>query len=203
MNPGSQGNDDGPTGRGRGRATSRSKPVEVRVRDCSPASSTSSELSVETGSEASDSSSCHSGPQLGGGHGVRLGRGHGSGIDPPVTVPGTVKGRGRGKSMKKMSLTCSSSDVTSESETELSVSQLGPCLPSLPAREHDNILRPPQQRTLGYFPGPPTSGRPCSLATNNFKMEVKVPEGVLYMYDVTIIPPWSRLYRRSDKVLYQ
>ena len=203
MNPGSQGNDDGPTGRGRGRATSRSKPVEVRVRDCSPASSTSSELSVETGSEESDSSSCHSSPQLGGGHGVRLGRGHGSGIDPPVTVPGTVKGRGRGKSMKKMSLTCSSSDVTSESETELSVSQLGPCLPSLPAREHDNILRPPQQRTLGYFPGPPTSGRPCSLATNNFKMEVKVPEGVLYMYDVTIIPPWSRLYRRSDKVLYQ
>ena len=30
-------------------------------------------------------------------------------------------------------------------------------------------------------------------------MSLNVPEGMIYMYDVTIVPPWNRVYKRSDK----
>ena len=33
-------------------------------------------------------------------------------------------------------------------------------------------------------------------------MKLEVPEGMIYMYDVTVVPPWSRPYKRSDKKLY-
>ena len=26
-----------------------------------------------------------------------------------------------------------------------------------------------------------------------------MPEGMIYMYDVTVVPPWNRVYKRSDK----
>ena len=33
-------------------------------------------------------------------------------------------------------------------------------------------------------------------------MSLNVPEGMIYMYDVTVLPPWSRVYKRSDKKVY-
>ena len=29
-----------------------------------------------------------------------------------------------------------------------------------------------------------------------------MPEGMIYMYDVTVLPPWNRVYKRSDKKVY-
>jgi len=203
MNPGSKGNDARRLGRGRGRASSKSRAVS---RDSSSSDSNCSDLSVEASSELSDSSSgssTQSNPLLE--DTERLGRGHGSGACTPVPVPGGGKGRGRGKTQKKkLSVTGSSSDVTSESEPELGQLQISSPPSSDSARmENDNLLLPPKKRVLGHFPGLSNNSRPCSVVTNHFGMKVKVPEGVIYMYDVNIIPPWSRNYRRSDKVLYQ
>jgi len=61
---------------------------------------------------------------------------------------------------------------------------------------------PPQSRLTGLFPGKPTVGRKCKLQTNHFAVSLKFPEGMIYMYDVTIVPPWNRDYRRQDKQLY-
>ena len=63
-------------------------------------------------------------------------------------------------------------------------------------------LLPPQHRVTGLFPGKATTGRPCKLETNHFTISLKIPEGMIYMYDVTVEPPWKRPYRRSDKKLY-
>ena len=208
MNPGSRDYDQ--AGKGRGRAGSSSRQVmraEYEERD---SSCSSSDLSVDTSSDQSDSSSSS---QLSGGEpGEVLGRGHGTAAPSSVLTPGTVKGRGRGKIMKKkLSVSGSSSDVTSESDSETSFTPLQPkssdkniVLDTLSlTSDTDSCFFPPQQRLLGHFPGLSNMGRPCTLSTNHFKMTVKVPEGVLHMYEVDIIPPWSRKYRRSDKVLYQ
>ena len=63
---------------------------------------------------------------------------------------------------------------------------------------------PPQKRLTGQFPGTAKTGRACKLQTNHFAMKLKVPEGRIYQYTVTIMPPWfgRREYRRSDKQLY-
>ena len=53
---------------------------------------------------------------------------------------------------------------------------------------HDFL--PPQSRLSGLFPG--TTGRPCKVQTNHFPISLKFPEDVIYMYDVCIVPPWSR-----------
>ena len=63
---------------------------------------------------------------------------------------------------------------------------------------HDFL--PPQSRLSGLFPG--TTGRPCKLQTNHFPISLKFPEDVIFMYDVCIVPPWSREYKRTDKQLY-
>jgi len=192
--------------RGRGRATSRAKPVvkpPERERD---SSCSSSDLSVDSSSEESDSSSTsttssQSSPQAGGERSVV--RGEGSGNPISGVSPGGVKGRGRGRIKKsKLSVSGSSSDVTSESEPETALGLLH-LTDTVTVTPPDNILLPPQQRLLGHFPGLSNSGRSCTVSTNHFKMVVKVPEGVIHMYEVTIIPPWSRNYRKSDKVLYQ
>ena len=48
-------------------------------------------------------------------------------------------------------------------------------------------LLPPQQRVAGYFPG--SAGRLCKLESNHFTVNLKIPNGMIYMYDVTIEPP--------------
>jgi hypothetical protein len=40
------------------------------------------------------------------------------------------------------------------------------------------------------------------IATNHITVKLDVPEGMIYMYDVTVVPPWSHPYKRSDKKLY-
>ena len=63
---------------------------------------------------------------------------------------------------------------------------------------------PPQPRVSGLFPGKKTTGRACKLQTNHFPVSLKFPEGgmVIYMYDVQVVPPWRREYKRTDKQLY-
>jgi len=174
---------------------------EERERD----SSCSSDLSVDSSSDQSDSSSSssQSSPQLGAERQRPAGAGHGSGTPISVESPGGVKGRGRGKIKKKKTNEFgSSSDVTSESEPETGLRQLV-LTDTASYPPPGNLLLPPQQRLLGHFPGLSNSGRSCKVSTNHFRMSVKIPESVIHMYDVNIIPPWSRKYRKSDKVLYQ
>jgi len=220
MNP-----DDSLSGRGRGRAVSRKKKSVVgRERD---SSCSSSDLSLESGtpSDSSNSSSSRSpssSPPPPCEERDRKGRGHGVGIPGSLEkTPGSTKGRGRAK--KKLSgsdvttstTSISSTNSTSESDPDLSLPLSDLQLESrraLPTTVgltggYDNshaLLLPPQKRKLGHFPGVSNSGnRPCQVLTNHFNMTVKVPEGVVYMYEVNITPPWTRKYRRSDKVLYQ
>ena len=63
---------------------------------------------------------------------------------------------------------------------------------------HDFL--PPQSRLSGLFPG--TRGRPCKVQTNHFPISLKFPKNLIYMYDVCIVPPWSREYKRTDRQLY-
>ena len=54
------------------------------------------------------------------------------------------------------------------------------------------------------FPG--SAGTPCKLAVNHFQVSVnptKIKDGVLFMYNITVVPPWTREYKRSDRPLYQ
>ena len=56
------------------------------------------------------------------------------------------------------------------------------------------------------FPG--SAGTPCKLAVNHFEIAVnpnpkKIKDGVLFMYNITVVPPWAREYKRSDRPLYQ
>ena len=59
-----------------------------------------------------------------------------------------------------------------------------------------------QHRVRGLFPGQATTSRPCKLETNHFTINLKVPNGMIYMYDVTVETPWKRPYGKSDKKLY-
>ena len=215
MNP--EGYDWAP-GRGRGRATTRKKKSLVgRERD---SSCSSSDLSLESGSEPSQSSSSSgssgsqsSSPPVPGEEGERSGRGHGSGsLGSLEKTPGSVQGRGRAQKKKTGGASVSGSDVTtftSGSEPDVSVRDLqlesSRALPTTVGLTGAGYgFLPPQKRKLGHFPGLSNSGsRPCTVLANHFKMSVKVPEGVVYMYEVNITPPWTRKYRRSDKVLYQ
>lgn len=61
---------------------------------------------------------------------------------------------------------------------------------------------PPQSRVSGLFPGKASVGRACKLQTNHFPISLKLKEGTVYMYDVCILPPWRREYKRTDKQLY-
>ena len=222
MNP-----DDGQTagGRGRGRATTRTKaksPVE-KGRD------SSSDLSVDSsvtepslsssGSSTSSRQSSSPSPE-----GERGGRGHGAAnLGSVQKTPGSSRGRGRTQKKQKQTgdgcfsgsdVTSNTTTATSESDPDLSLGELQlegrhalPTTVGLTCAGYDNapaLLLPPLKRKLGHFPGVSnSSNRPCSVLTNHFNMSVKVPEGVLYMYEVNITPPWTRKYRRSDKVLYQ
>jgi hypothetical protein len=40
------------------------------------------------------------------------------------------------------------------------------------------------------------------IATNRITVKLDVRERMIYMYDVTVVPPWSRPYKSSDKELY-
>ena len=226
MNP-----DDGQAGRGRGRATTKkSKTATEKILvDRGRDSDSDSELSVDTsvtgpslsssGSNSSSRQSSSPSPE-----GERGGRGHGSGVLGTVQkTPGSS--RGRGKTHKKQKNTAdgcfsgsegTSTSATTESDPELSLRdlQLGstrvlplPTTVGLTSAGYDNTPAPlpPQKRKLGHFPAPSNSSnsRPCKVDTNHFNMKVKIPEGVVYMYEVNITPPWTRKYRRSDKVLYQ
>jgi len=72
-----------------------------------------------------------------------------------------------------------------------------------PPLDYDSHLPlPPQKRKDGSFPGLANTGRPCTVETNHYTLGVKVPEGIIYMYEIEILPPWVRKYRRSDKKLY-
>ena len=64
------------------------------------------------------------------------------------------------------------------------------------------LFQPPQSRVTGLFPGKKTTGKACKLQTNHYPLSLKFPEGVVYMYDVCIVPPWRREYKRTDKQLY-
>jgi len=77
-------------------------------------------------------------------------------------------------------------------------------LSSRMAAEQEAEFYPPQSRLDGKFPGTAKTGRACKLQTNHFTVSLKFPEGVIYQYVVTIVPPWfgKREYRRSDKDLY-
>eukprot|EP00092_Neocalanus_flemingeri_P007368 GFUD01007955.1.p1 GENE.GFUD01007955.1~~GFUD01007955.1.p1 ORF type:complete len:1043 (+),score=306.14 GFUD01007955.1:186-3314(+) len=63
---------------------------------------------------------------------------------------------------------------------------------------------PPQSRLSGKFPGTKSTGRACKLQTNHFPLSLKFPQGMIYQYSVTIMPPWfgRRDYKRTDKQLY-
>ena len=44
------------------------------------------------------------------------------------------------------------------------------------------------------------------LTANHFQISLaptKIPKGLLYMYNISVVPPWSREYRRGDRSLYQ
>ena len=69
----------------------------------------------------------------------------------------------------------------------------------------DPQLLPPQKRVSvdkapPHFPG--TEGKSILVKANHFPVQVKVPNGRIFMYDVGIQPPWDRPYRKSDKTLW-
>merc|ERR1712142_467774 len=103
------------------------------------------------------------------------------------------RGHGRGRGYKaNPELSLSSSDLST-------CSSLSPAC-SLSSLRIVNELLPPQQRVAGYFPG--SVGRLCKLESNHFSINLKIPEGMIYMYDVVVEPPWKRPYRKSDKKVY-
>ena len=58
---------------------------------------------------------------------------------------------------------------------------------------------PPHLRANGIFPG--NTGTPCKLAVNHVRM--KVPAGKIYQYNLKMVPPWKREFKKSDKDIYQ
>merc|ERR1712096_551180 len=94
------------------------------------------------------------------------------------------RGRGRGKKTDA-DLFLSSSDLSTDSSLSPACS-----MSKLSMVE----LLPSQPRVTGLFPGKSTTGRPCTIETNHFTISLKIPEGMIYMYDVTVEPPWQRPY---------
>ena len=85
-------------------------------------------------------------------------------------------------------------------ESNIRSSTLEEQFPLAKARGPDFL--PPQSRVSGLFPGKASVGRACKLQTNHFPISLKLKEGTVYMYDVCILPPWRREYKRTDKQLY-
>jgi hypothetical protein len=54
----------------------------------------------------------------------------------------------------------------------------------------------------GLLSGKKTTGWACKLQAKHFPISLKFPEGIIYMYDVCVVPPWRRKYKRTDKQLY-
>ena len=177
----------GAVARGRGR---RGRARLGQTQDADEDSDLSSELSCDTDTDTTSHTS--SSMKTSSVEDVVGGRGHGRGDSRErVSAKGKRFGRGRGMKMDpEMSL--SSSDLSTDSSLSpaCSMSQLSMM----------EELLPPQQRVAGYFPG--SAGRLCKLESNHFTVNLKIPNGMIYMYDVTIEPPWSRPYRKSDKKLY-
>jgi hypothetical protein len=75
----------------------------------------------------------------------------------------------------------------------------------------DSDLLPPTLRIAkdgkpAAFPG--RAGTTCKLTVNHFEIAVnpnpkKIKDGVLFMYNITVVAPWQREYKRSDRPLYQ
>jgi len=177
-------------GRGRMRRPSRISQVE----DADEDSDLSSELScdtddtVESSTSSMKTSTSKSSVEV---EGVSGGRGHGRGNSSErAPVKGKRFGRGRGLKMNP--------------ELSLSSSDLSTCSSLSPACSLSNLcteeLLPPQLRVAGQYPG--TAGRLCKLEANHFTINLKIPDGMIYMYDVTVEPPWKRPYRKSDKKVY-
>ena len=109
-------------------------------------------------------------------------------------------GRGRGLKTKSADISLSSSDMSAD-ETDEGLQSIGNL--NIQENEDDSgMLLPPQQRVRNLFPGLSNKGRPCRVETNHYSLQVKLPEGIIYMYEVTILAPWVRNYRQSDKKLY-
>lgn len=106
-------------------------------------------------------------------------------------------GRGRGLKPREADISVSSSDL---SDDGLAISDLQ--IQDHALEEPNDILLPPQQRIKNLFPGLSNKGRPCKVETNHYSLSIKIPEGIIYMYEVTIQAPWVRKYRQSDKKLY-
>ena len=69
----------------------------------------------------------------------------------------------------------------------------------------EDQLRPPQKRLSAdesppNFPG--NDGKNILVKANHYPVQVKVPNGRVFMYDVSIQPPWDRPYRRTDSFLW-
>ena len=198
-------------GRGRGRrpVTGTEEEQAALVADSNNVILSDSDLSFSSGSdsdggEAADESKSTSNSS--GGKGVK------SEVRAAVRKP---KGRGRGRPLMQppsySSSSLSSSDLSLEEDLEkMSVtvqlekssdeSVLSLTLP--PAPQPVSEYLPPQPRITGLFPGGKEGSRPCKLQANHFTVSLNVPEGMIYMYDVTIVPPWTREYKRTDKKLY-
>jgi len=177
--------------RGRGRLTRPRNSSQVQ--DADEDSDLSSELSCDTDitMESSSSSFQTSTTSKSSLEEVSGGRGHGRGNSVERGLArGKRLGRGRGFKMNP--------------ELSLSSSDLSTCSSLSPACSISNLhmeeLLPPQQRVAGYFPG--SNGRLCKLESNHFNISLKIPDGMIYMYDVMVEPPWKRPYRRSDKKVY-
>ena len=187
----------GSVARGRGRVR---RPRVSQVQDAEEDSDLSSELScdtditVDSSTSSMQTSTSKSSLEV---EGVSGGRGHGRGNSAERTnslewtpKKGKRLGRGRGKMMNP--------------ELSLSSSDLSTCPSLSPACSLSDLrmeeLLPPQLRVAGQYPG--KAGRLCKLESNHFTINLKIPEGMIYMYDVTVEPPWKRPYRKSDKRVY-
>eukprot|EP00092_Neocalanus_flemingeri_P034497 GFUD01037510.1.p1 GENE.GFUD01037510.1~~GFUD01037510.1.p1 ORF type:complete len:930 (+),score=334.94 GFUD01037510.1:83-2872(+) len=93
--------------------------------------------------------------------------------------------------------------VASPATTPLPENITSPPSTSSTVQSLSSDLLPPQKRLTPsgkpHFPG--RQGSAVLLATNHFPLSL--PTGLVYQYTVTIQPPWTRPYRRSDKSLYQ
>jgi len=62
-------------------------------------------------------------------------------------------------------------------------------------------MMPPEKRKDGSFS--PTLGRPCKLEANHFILEALRKIKDLYVYSITVVPPWKRPYSKKDTELYR
>ena len=120
------------------------------------------------------------------------------------------RGRGRGGGRREAG-SVQSQETSSVSGSEPSVSESSGLSLSTDLEEEltqlqlsssqsflrNNNLLPPQQRSKKLFPGLAKTGRSTSLKTNHFSLKVSLPQGVVHMYEVTIVAPWTRAYRET------